>query len=95
MRKFLKESTVQTSIIKFLKSEGWFVVKIIQASVNGMPDVMAIKEGRTIFIEVKSGRYKNAEDGLRPLQIARINQLRQAGVDVFVTNNLQDFKSII
>lgn len=95
MKNFLSESSVQSSIIKFLKSEGWFVAKIIMANLNGLPDVMAIKEGRTIFVEVKSGRYKIAEDGLRPLQVARINQLRQAGVDVFVTNNLQDFKLLI
>ena len=53
-KKTTKESSIQTAISKALTENGWFVVKIMMASKNGIPDLMAIKNGRTIFIEVKN-----------------------------------------
>ena len=53
-KKTTKESSIQTAISEALTENGWFVVKIMMASKNGIPDLMAIKNGRTIFIEVKN-----------------------------------------
>lgn len=51
---------------------------------NGWPDLQAHKDGRTIFIECKSETGK-----VRPLQTFRHEQLKNAGFEVFIINNLK------
>lgn len=80
--KNLKESTIQTSIIKNLESAGWLVVKLIQTNTNGIPDLMCLKAGQCVFIEVKAPYNKST-----PLQTYVQNNLRKAGVTVFETSN--------
>ena len=83
----IKESSVQTSIIKYLKSEGWFVTKLVSTSTSGIPDLLAIRNGRTIFIEVKRIGGKTSS-----IQDYRIKELKSYGVEVFIFDNLQDAK---
>ncbi len=84
------ESTIQARIIKWLKSEGYFVTKLIQTSTNGIPDLIAIRDGKTVFIEVKRpGR--NAE----PLQLYRIEELVSKGVAAFVAHSVEEIKQQI
>lgn len=56
----VKESDIQKSIKQHLEWHGWFVVKIHQTlgSYKGIADLYAIKNGRQVWIEVKtpSGR---------------------------------------
>ena len=82
------ESKIQTKIINYLKSEGWLVVKTIQLSINGMPDVFAFKAGRAIFIEVKQPGGKRSE-----LQKYRIEQLTAEGFTAFFAESLDDVKN--
>ncbi len=77
----------QSRIIKKLKKRGWLVTNIIRTSPNGMPDVLAIKEGVTLFIECKE-----SNDTLKPLQKYMIEKLRASGVFAFC---LKDKKGII
>ena len=60
-----------------LTQEGWLCVKLIKTSVNGIPDIMALKGGKTMFIEVKQPDGKLSE-----LQNVRIGQLLALGFDV-------------
>lgn len=76
------ESAIQASITKRLTAAGWIVVKIIQCTRNGWPDLQAHKNGRTIFIEVKAQGGK-----ARPLQHYRHAELRAHGFEVYITND--------
>ncbi|WP_378955406.1 VRR-NUC domain-containing protein [Pelosinus sp. sgz500959] len=51
-----KESEIQKSIKLHLEWHGWFVVKIHQSlgSYKGIADLYAIKDGRQVWIEVKT-----------------------------------------
>jgi Holliday junction resolvase len=80
-------SAYQSKIIKAYKKKGWLVIKTIRLNENGFPDLFLFKNSTTIFIEVKE---KN--DTLKPLQIARINQLIAKGFTAFC---LQDGKGQI
>ena len=81
------ESTIQTKIIKWLKSEGYFVTKLMGTSTNGIPDVLAIKDGRTLFVEVKRpGREAD------PIQAYRIKELNDYGVLAFVAHSVEEVK---
>lgn len=73
------ESKVQAKIIKRYKSEGWLVVKIILCNMSGFPDLMCLKDGKVLFIEVKRKGGKP-----RPLQTFVHNQLESYGFEVLV-----------
>lgn len=80
----MRESVIQSKIIKYLESIGYYVVKIIQTNKNGWPDLQAHKNGITIFIEVKS------ENGIvSDLQKYRHKQLTDAGFKVLVINSIK------
>lgn len=81
----MRESLIQSSIISYLTKRGWLVVKLIQTNMNGTPDLMALKDGKTVFIEVK-------QPGKKPndLQAYRIEKLNKAGFEAFCATSLQD-----
>ena len=86
--KKILESKRQAKIISKLTQEGWLCVKLIKTSCNGIPDIMALKGGKTMFIEVKQPDGKLSE-----LQNVRIGQLLALGFDVKVwTDYDTDFK---
>ena len=75
------ESTYQRKLKKHFESNGWLVIKIIRATVNGYPDLMLLHPFRpTIFIEVKD------EGGvLSQVQQYRIKELQAKGFIAMVT----------
>jgi len=70
----------QLEIILEWESKGYTVVKTIRLNKSGYPDIMAMKNGKTVWIEVKE-----AKDTLKPLQKHRIDQLRADGFEAFCT----------
>jgi Holliday junction resolvase-like predicted endonuclease len=86
----MEESIIQTKIKDHLKKRGYLVVKIIQCTLNGWPDLMAMKDGKCVFIEVK-------RDGepLAPLQEYRRGQIRKAGCQHITAWGIDDVKHLI
>ena len=83
----MTEQSIQTSIMKWLKSEGYFCIKIMAASVNGVPDICAIRNSKTIWIEVKK------EGGrLSPIQKVTISKMKRQYAEVYVVYTLQQLK---
>lgn len=70
---------MQKKIITQLEANGFFVVKLIKTNKNGIPDLLAVKENRTIFIEVKQEHGKLSE-----IQRYRINELRKKKIECYV-----------
>lgn len=89
MPKPLKESIVQSKVKAYFESEGWLVVKIIQCTLNGWPDLQLHKAGKTFFIETKTESGK-----VTPLQEYRHEQLRKQGFEVYVIYNLNEIKYV-
>ena len=86
----MKESIVQTQIKKALEASGWWVTKLLQTSTNGIPDIMALKDGRAIFIEVKKPGGKVSD-----LQKYRIDQLKKLGFTAFVSDSVDAIHEFI
>lgn len=85
----MTEQQLQTKIKNKLQQEGWEVVKLIKTSWNGIPDLMCLRKGETMFIEVK----KEKTGVLSKLQEIRIKQLRDQGFTVkILTDYDKDFK---
>jgi Holliday junction resolvase len=83
------ESKIQTKIKKKLEAEGWLVIKLIRTSVNGIPDILALKNGKAIFIEVKQPTGKISE-----VQKLRIKQLQEQGFEVKIWQDYEcNFKT--
>lgn len=59
----LKESQIQRAIKDYLQYTGWFVFKIQQGALSykGIADLCAVKNGRTLWIEVKKPKGKQSE----------------------------------
>jgi Holliday junction resolvase len=55
------ESKIQAKIKARFENAGWIVVKLIQTNCNGIPDLMCLKGGKTVFVEVKQPGKKPTE----------------------------------
>ena len=78
------ESKIQSKIVKKLTEDGWFVIKLIRTSVAGVPDLMCLREGKTMFVEVKQPKGVLSE-----IQHYRIAELRSKGFEVFIWTDYQ------
>jgi Holliday junction resolvase len=82
------ESKIQTKIKKKLQEDGWMVIKLIKTSMNGIPDLMCLKDGDVKFIEVKQPKGV-----ISPIQQYVIDTLRTNGFDVEIwTNYKKDYE---
>ena len=79
----MRESDIQHDIIIWLESIGMYVVKAIQTNKNGWPDLQALQNGVSIFIEVKTPTGRLSE-----LQKYRHKQLQDKGFIVITTHSL-------
>ena len=79
----MTEQRIQKKITDQLTNDGWFVVKLMKTSINGIPDLMALKNGKTKFIEVKKPRGIISE-----IQKYRIKQLRKQGFEAVVMDGI-------
>ena len=82
----MTEQQIQAKITKHLESEGWFVVKLIKTNKNGIPDLMALRNGVTRFIEVKRPKVGK----LSEIQKYRIKELKEQGFDVDVWEGINE-----
>jgi Holliday junction resolvase len=70
----MKEQQIQAKRIKQLEAEGYYVLKLIKTSKNGIPDLIAIKEGEVLFSEIKTPKGKLSE-----IQKYRMKELESYG----------------
>lgn len=83
----MSESKFQSKLIKQYESEGWYVIKMITTSKNGIPDLLLLKPNEIKFIEVKAQNGKLSE-----LQKYRVQELTEFGFDVSVEYNKNHIK---
>ena len=84
------ESKLQALCIKYAKSNGWYVLKVIKCNVSGFPDCTLFKDGITIFVEFKSEKGIQSE-----LQKYQQKLLEKQGFKYYLVNNLNYFKEIV
>lgn len=54
----MKESAIQGKIKEHLTNNGWLVLRLVNVQPFGIPDLLAIKDGTPLFIEVKAAKGK-------------------------------------
>lgn len=97
----MKESATERRHFRIARLAGWFVDKIMRTSLNSFPDrfyaralpqdvCRTCNRGRVVLIE-----WKRDGKGPTPQQKLRHRQLRAAGVEVHVVDNIADANSIL
>ena len=81
----MKESALQAKVVKRLKEHGWFVTKLISTSTPGICDLMAIRKGAVIMLEIKTDKGVVSE-----LQKYMIDKLNSMGVFARVVTDISD-----
>ena len=66
------ESRLQQQIVKKLTAEGWLVRKVSYEARRGCPDLICMRGGEVVFIEVKSPTGKGRLSRHQVLEIDRI-----------------------
>ena len=92
MRKPPLEKNITKSILKELKAHGWWAVKIHGGPFQnaGLPDILALKDGLLLAIEVKRPGGKAT-----PLQEHVLGELALHGATVRLATCVEDIREII
>ena len=85
-----KESDLQSDVIDFAEMRGWFCEKIVSQSRNGIMDLVAIRHGRHVWIEVK-----REGESARPIQERRARQMRSHGAEVYLVDSIEQARQIL
>lgn len=81
----MSEQKLQTKIKQRLEQHGWFVTKLMKTSTNGIPDLLCLRKGLAVFLEVKT------DDGVvSQLQQFMIDKLKRNGFHARVVRSVDD-----
>ncbi len=71
-----RESSIVATIVRVAKASGWWVMKIHGGpyQLAGVPDLLCLKAGRAVFLEVKQPGKKATE-----IQNRRMEEIRTQG----------------
>ena len=83
----MKEQHYQKKISDKLESEGWYLIKLIKTNRNGIPDLIALKSDRVMFVEVKTPIGKLAK-----LQEFRLDELKEKGFECYYSKGVELIK---
>lgn len=71
----------QQKLIRHWKNQGYFVINLIVCTPVGMPDIIALKPDKVVFIESKENT-----DRLSSLQKIWLNRLTNKGFECYVND---------
>lgn len=85
------EKRIEMAFMKATQSRGGLCLKFVSPSMTGIPDrLVLLPDGRMGFVEMKApGKHP------RPLQIQRLNQLKQLGFQAFVCDQLDQIGGML
>ncbi len=81
----ISEATLKKWVTKKLQSEGWLVIRMTSVTPNGVPDLLALKRGKTWFLELKS-----SDGDMSEIQKIICNKINDAGILVSLIRSKDD-----
>ena len=86
-----EEKKLEQKLVRAVRDIGGLALKFVSPGCDGVPDrLILIAYGKVAFVEVKAKGKKP-----RPIQIRRINQIKNLGFLVFILDDEKDIPSII
>ena len=88
----MTEKTLTSNVLKILKGSGWYAIKIHGGPYQtpGLPDVLALKDGRLLAIELKTPSGKPSK-----LQVQRLLELRQHGAVAGIVHSIAELHEVL
>ena len=86
------EKDLQKKIIDLLHKKGAWTVKVISANKSGVPDILAVVNGRFVAIEVKNPNGKGVTS---ELQKRNIKQIQHSGGLSAVVVSIQEVEKLL
>lgn len=87
----MREKFVEQKLVRAVKAMGGIALKFTSPGMAGMPDrLILLPDGKMGFAELKAPGKKP-----RPIQIARISQLRRLGFKVYVVDGVEQIGSVL
>lgn len=83
-----REASIVAAVVRLAKQRGYWVMKIHGGpyQLAGVPDLLCIKHGKAVFLEVKQPGKKATE-----IQARRMNEIEtQGGAACFVVHNYEE-----
>lgn len=86
----MRESVIEHDSMKYAERMGWWEVKLMKCSKNGMPDRLLMRNGRVIFIE-----FKRPGEEPDKQQRKRHAEIRAHKIEVYVVDRVDDAVEIL
>ena len=87
----MTESKIQAKIMLYLKAcPDTYAFKVMKASTNGVPDIIACVQGKFIALEVKSEKGRPSK-----LQIVAQRRIKEAGGESYIVRSVEEVQEII
>lgn len=91
MVKLQSEQQLQKEITDYLESQKYYVVKVIRANKNGVPDILFCKDGKFCAIEVKR---KGKKSKVTELQKLHLQMITGSGGKAIVADDLWEVMEV-
>ncbi len=90
------EKEVQKEIIKYVKANGGWIIKVLRANENGCPDLLIAINGIFVGCEVKAERFENnPEKQMSPWQHKHKNMILASASYFVCAASLEQFKDYL
>ena len=86
----MNERTIEHQLKKAVEASGGLCWKLVCPGTTGVPDRICLMRNRAVFVELKAPGQKP-----RPIQVHRMNQLRDQGFQTFVVDSVDGIKGVL
>ena len=86
----MNERTIEHQLKKAVEASGGLCWKLVCPGTSGVPDRICLMRNRAVFVELKAPGKQP-----RPIQVRRLNQLRDQGFQTFVIDSVDGIKEVL
>lgn len=86
----MNERTIEHQLKKAVEASGGLCWKLVCPGTTGVPDRICLMNSRSVFVELKAPGKQP-----RPIQVRRMNQLRQQGFTTLVVDSVDAIQEVL
>ena len=86
----MNERTIEHQLKKAIEVSGGLCWKLVCPGTTGVPDRICLMRNRVVFVELKAPGKQP-----RPIQVRRMNQLRQQGFTALVVDSIDGIQEVL
>ena len=86
----MNEHVIEAKLKKAVEASGGLCWKLVCPGTSGVPDRICLMKSQAVFVELKAPGQKP-----RPIQLRRMNQLRQQGFTALVVDSVDGIREVL